>query len=76
MLTLIGIVFGALFVAAALATRYAVSHAEVGYEDESGFHFGRPPEPSRPAKFVTNVRVKHVAIPESSPRATPAKARE
>jgi hypothetical protein len=36
------IILGLLSIAASAATIYAVLTAKVGYEDDSGFHFGPP----------------------------------
>lgn len=57
MLALFYLVCGALVAMATVATLYSISHAELGYEDELGFHFAGESHERRPVKFVTHVRV-------------------
>lgn len=60
--TLIFIALGALVTVAGLVTVFALRQAELGYEDETGFHFGTPSEPSekdRRPVFVQSVLIYH-----------------
>ena len=41
----------------AFVTVHAIRHAEIGYEDETGFHRGRPPVRRRRPNFVQSVCV-------------------
>jgi hypothetical protein len=52
----------------AVVTVHTIRHAEIGYEDETGFHFGRPPARRRRPNFVRSVCV--------TCRCTPATAME
>jgi hypothetical protein len=57
--TLIFIALVALVSVAGLVTYFAFRQAELGYEDESGFHFGSPPEKRPGTAFVQSVLIYH-----------------
>lgn len=62
--TLFFIALGALVAVAGLVTVYALCHAELGYEDEAGFHFGSPPQQQRPPTFIQSVLIYHRVSPD------------
>ena len=55
--TFLYLLVGSLFLIGTVVTLFALSHAVPGYEDECGFHLGRPPTRRFPRRFVTQIRV-------------------